>query len=321
MLGPFEGKMFLVVKGAFSNWVEIVPTTSSTAQVTINKLRHLFASHGLPHLLVSDNASAFTGEEFQKFLAKNGIRHVRGAPYHPSTNGLAENAVRSFKEAMKKTDGDLAARLDRYLFDYRVTPHVTTGIPPCELSIGRKIRTRFYLLKPSLDDMVLKKQEIQARGRGEGSEIQLEPGDHVYYKSYSQFAPTNIPGTVESRTGPVSCLVKGANGQMVKRHFSQLFKQSPPESPKGSESNKLHAPEQLIALDQLRVKSGIAVTEGKRNVHAGQGTREDIPEVKDTEVISRANSEQSLGVIPTIKQPFRRSTRVRKPVERLITTM
>ena len=71
--------------------------------------------------------------------------------------------------------------------------------------MGRKIRTRFDLLKPSLDDKVVKKQEIQARGRGEGSEIQLEPGDHVYYKNYSQFGPTNIPGTVESRTGPVSC--------------------------------------------------------------------------------------------------------------------
>ena len=115
--------------------------------------------------------------------------------------------------------------------------------------------------------------------------------------------------------------MKGTNGQLVKRHFSQLFKQSPPESLKGSESNKLRAPEPLIALDQLRVKPGMTVTEGKRDVYAGQRTREGIPEVKDTEVISRANSEQSLGVIPTIKQPFRRSTRVRKPVERLITTM
>ena len=81
---------------------------------------------------------------------------------------------------MKKTDGDLAARLDRYLFNYRVTPHVTTGIPPCELLLGWRIRTKFHLLKPSLDDKVLKKQEIQARGLGEGSEIQLEPRDHVY---------------------------------------------------------------------------------------------------------------------------------------------
>ena len=78
--------------------------------------------------------------------------------------------------------------------------------------MGWKIRTRFDLLKPSLNDKVLKKQEIQARGQGEGSEIQLEPGDHVYYKNYSQFGPANILGTVESGTGPVSCLVKGANG-------------------------------------------------------------------------------------------------------------
>ena len=37
--------------------------------------------------------------------------------------------------------------------------------------------------------------------------------------------------------------------------FSQLFKQSPPQSPEDSESDKLHAPEPLIALDQLRVIS------------------------------------------------------------------
>ena len=41
--------------------------------------------------------------------------------------------------------------------------------------------------------------------------------------------------------------------------FSQLFKQLPPESPKNSESNKLHAPGPLIALNQLRVKSGVKV--------------------------------------------------------------
>ena len=187
--------------------------------------------------------------------------------------------------------------------------------------MGQRIRTRLDLLKLSLHDKVLKKQEIQARRWGEGSKIQLEPGDHVYYKNYSQSRPANIPQTVESRKGLVLCLVKGANGQIVKTHFSQLLKQSPLESPKGSESNKLHAPELLIALDQLRVKLGVMVTERKRYVYAGQGTREDIPEIKDTEVISRESSEPSLGVISIIKQSFRRSTRVQKPVEKLITTM
>ena len=43
------------------------------------------------------------------------------------------------------------------------------------------------------------------------------------------------------------------------RPFSHLFKQSQPESPKDSDSNKLHAPEPLIALDQLRVISWVTV--------------------------------------------------------------
>ena len=128
-------------------------------------LRHLLNSHGLPHLFVSDNASAFRGDESQQFLAKNGIRHVGGAPHHPGTNGLAENAATSFKETTKKTDGYLASRLDPYLFDYRLTPLVTTGIPPCEPLMGRRFKTRFDLLKPSLNDKVHKKQEIQARER------------------------------------------------------------------------------------------------------------------------------------------------------------
>ena len=79
---------------------------------------------------------------------------------------------------MKKTDGYLTARLDPYVFDYRLTPLVTTGIPPCEPLMGRRFKTRFDLLKPSLNDKVHKKQEIQARERDEGSKIQIEPGYH-----------------------------------------------------------------------------------------------------------------------------------------------
>ena len=70
-------------------------------------LRHTFATHGLPDILVSDNGTAFTSAEFQ-FLAKaNGFRHVRSAPYHPATNGLAECAVQTLKNALKRMTGDV----------------------------------------------------------------------------------------------------------------------------------------------------------------------------------------------------------------------
>ena len=38
--------------------------------------------------------------EFEEFIKGSSIRHVRTAPYHPTSNGLAEKAVQSFKVGM-----------------------------------------------------------------------------------------------------------------------------------------------------------------------------------------------------------------------------
>ena len=119
--GPLEGKTLLIVVDAH---------TSTPATATINKLRTTFSIHGLPQTIVSDNGSAFTSAEFQEFLRQNGIEHVRSPPYHPSSNGLAERAVQTVKEGLKKM---LEVRLDQFLFKYRVTPQATTGIALAEL--------------------------------------------------------------------------------------------------------------------------------------------------------------------------------------------
>ena len=122
--GSFLGRMFLILVDAHSKWIEIHPVASASSQVTIEKMRTTFASLGLPDLLVTDNGTVFTSSEFQEFLSKNGIRHSRTSPYHPSSNGLAERAVQSFKEGMKKnTQGTIETRLARFLFHYRITPH------------------------------------------------------------------------------------------------------------------------------------------------------------------------------------------------------
>ena len=94
-------------------------------------------------------------------MLQNGILHITSAPYHPSTNGLAERAVQLFKLGVKRITGNsMQERLTRFLFQYRITPHTTTGIPPAEMLMGQRLQNRLDLFYP---DMPLKVQAQQLK--------------------------------------------------------------------------------------------------------------------------------------------------------------
>lgn len=66
--GPLNGQMFLLVEDAKSKWIEVFPMFSTTASMTILALRFLFATHGLPEVIVSDNSPQFVAQEMKDFL-------------------------------------------------------------------------------------------------------------------------------------------------------------------------------------------------------------------------------------------------------------
>ena len=136
--------------------------SSTTSAKTIEKLHEIFSTHGLPLKIITDNGSAFTSQEFRKFMEQNGIRHITSAPYHPSTNGLTERAVQTFKQAIERlSDLLIQERLSKFLFTYRLTPHTTTGIAPAELLIGCRPRTVLDNLHPDVSQKVEHKQAKQ----------------------------------------------------------------------------------------------------------------------------------------------------------------
>ena len=158
--GPFLGKTFFVIVDTHSKWMETAVVSSPSSQQAMRVLRHTFATHGLPDILVSDNGTAFTSAEFQFFVKADSFRLVRSAPYHPATNGLAERAVQTLKNALKQMAGDVETCLARFLFQYRVAPHSTAGQSP-ELLLGRKPKSHLDFVFPSLKNQVQQQQERQ----------------------------------------------------------------------------------------------------------------------------------------------------------------
>ena len=84
------GRMILVVIDAHSKWIDAHHMSGSTSATTISKLRQSFSTHGIPDVIVSDNATGFVNEEFREFCRQNGITHITSTSDHPATNGLAE---------------------------------------------------------------------------------------------------------------------------------------------------------------------------------------------------------------------------------------
>ena len=184
--GLFLGKMILITTDAYSKWIDAQIVNTATASVTIEHLRTLFATHGLPEVPVSDNGTQFTSTEFEEFMRKNGIRHVRVSPYHPSSNGMAERAVKTLKEGLKKCGNteSLQCRISRILFHYRITPHSTTGVPPAELLFGRRIRSHLDQVKPDLTNQVTLKQTLQKKYHDCGTKSRsFQIGDAVLVKN------------------------------------------------------------------------------------------------------------------------------------------
>lgn len=103
---------------------------------------------------MTDNATVFCSEEFREFLRHNNVQSVTSPPYHPASNGAAENAVKTVINALKNSlhknqQYGLNKALNNFPFEYRNVPHCSTGKCPAELMFSRKLRTSYDTLLPN----------------------------------------------------------------------------------------------------------------------------------------------------------------------------
>ena len=212
-------------------------------------------------MLVSDNGSVFTSDEFERFVKQNGIRHVKSAPYHPASNGLVERAVQTFKEFMKKMKGgSIEANVSRFLLQYRITPHSTTGVSPAEMLMGRRPRSCLDLILPDISRRVQSKQQTQKVNHDRrGQQRTLNVGDTVNIRNFAT-GDRWLPRSIVEASGPLSFCIQLEDGCLVRRHIDHIISRpghsqvSPPDDwmdpPHISESNVTEQASSAIVTPQ-----------------------------------------------------------------------
>ncbi|XP_063682609.1 uncharacterized protein K02A2.6-like [Bolinopsis microptera] len=224
--GPFLGSMWLIVICSYSKWLEVVRMTNITSKRVIQELRDIFSRWGLPKILVSDNGSSLTSEEFKVFTNNNQIRHVLIPAYSPASNGQAEVAVGLFKRAMKRMilkNPDVMCNLADWLLNYRNTPHTTTGVEPAVAMMKRRTRNALSFLHPSSSSKFAKVALNDQNTIAESRLRDLKIDDTISFYDENKKCWRN--GVIEGKEGTKVLLIKTPDG-VYRKHLDQVIKRS-----------------------------------------------------------------------------------------------
>jgi transposase InsO family protein len=89
------------------------------------------------------NGSSYIAADLAKWLASQNMEHVRGAPYHPMTQGKIERWHQTLKNRILLENydlpGDLEAQIDAFVADYNhLRYHESIGnLTPANIYFGR----------------------------------------------------------------------------------------------------------------------------------------------------------------------------------------
>lgn len=219
----------------YSRYPEVIQLQHLTASLVVTCCKSVFARHGIPEIVMSDNGTQFgdpirnfhpgASREFAKFAEEYGFKHVTSSPKFPQSNGMAEAAVKIVKNLFKKNiDPSLA------LMEYRATP-LQNGYSPAELLFGRKIRTMMPIASSSLipkvaDGKNLRRKEEKRRSdqkesydsrHGVVEQQELKIGDTVWITDARTWGRV-----VEKAPTPRSYIIETPSGTVRRNRFHLL---------------------------------------------------------------------------------------------------
>lgn len=224
-----RGQSFLLIVDYMSKFPEVMNINDKTARTVIEKMKTVYARHGIPKELVCDHVP-FASYEMKKFAAEWGIKVTHSSPAYPQSNGLAERTIKTVKHVLKKAE---QSGVDHHLalLSLRNTPITGTSYSPAQVLMGRVLRSTLpvssEVLRPATPKGVhqelqtLQKKQACHYNVGAKTMSKLNAGNTVHIETNRGWQPGLI---VSKRNEPRSYNVVNEAGQQFRRNRRHLRK-------------------------------------------------------------------------------------------------
>jgi len=255
-LFEWNSSTYLLVVDYYSRYVELAKLTSTTSTAVIKHLKSIFARHGLPQIVVSDNGPQYSSSVFTDLAKQYDFTHITSSPQFPQANGAAERAVRTVKTLLTKSDDPHMAMLA-----YRSTP-LEDGYSPAQLLMGRQlctlVPTMTQLMKPKLpscrhlrqkEAQIKQRQKRNFDSRHKATDLKhLKKGDAVWLPD------RNEQGTIVKPQGTRSYIVE-SESQGTYRRNRKIILPMPSQN-----KSKANTPKTNNTKDENSKKKMVTVT-------------------------------------------------------------
>ena len=123
--------------------------------------------------------------------------------------------------------GSVETRVSPFLARYRITPQTSTGMSPAELLLGRKPRSRLYLVSPEIGRKGWQSQASQKLAHDwHAKKRTMRKGETVYANNFRYGPKWMMELILKQSTGPTSFTVQLQDGRLPRRHQDHLIPRS-----------------------------------------------------------------------------------------------
>lgn len=312
IFGFFKGKNLLIIIDVYSKYPEVYHISDITCSSTIQCFRDYFARWGMPKVLVTDNGTQFSANEFVSFCENNNVKQLFSPPYHPMSNGAAENFVKTLKDKLYKMSDEinvisnefLNKLINSFLIDYRTMIHETTGKSPNELQINRKVINRFDVI-----NKVIKEQAKQKRNFGGHGIKKFKVGEVVYFRIYnSKYRKWSKGKIIGNHSDYIYLVYDLTNRVKVTRHLNQI-------KPTGQIDKVIENTDNVkLKDDNKKAENTNCNHKRKPNFIVSVSNNRNVPDNVPENILDVPDSIPNIDVSPVI----RKSSRTIKKPQRLM---